>query len=80
MMGSVTELPTLGKKFGVEILAGPIVSTEHKSVSIVKAPNAKAVRDFVMESGMIQWNEIEIMNGVPLPEAVEEISKLKPIY
>ena len=74
------ELPKLGKKLGVEFLAGPLISTEHKSVSIVKAQNVNAVRDFVIESGMIQWNSVEILHGVSMEQAVEEINKLKPIY
>ncbi len=74
------EIPNLGKKLGVEFLAGPLITTEHKSVSIVKAKDIEAVRGFIIESGMIQWNSVEVMHGVSMEEAIEEINKLKPIY
>jgi len=74
------EIPRLAKKSGVEFLAGPIISTEHKSVSVVNAANVEAVREFLLESGMIQWNSIEIIPGVSMDEAREELEKLKPIY
>ena len=70
----------LGKKLGVEYLAGPLITTEHKSYSIVKAKNVEAVRNFLVESGLIQWNSIDVVHGVTMDQALEEINKLKPIY
>jgi hypothetical protein len=74
------DIQRLAKKSGVEFLAGPIISMEHKSVSIVKAGNVEAIREFLLDTGMIQWNSIEILPGVSMEEAREEIEKLKPIY
>ena len=65
---------------GVEYLAGPLITTEHKSYSIVKAKNVEAVRNFLVESGLIQWNSIDVVHGVTMDQALEEINKLKPIY
>ena len=74
------ELPKLAERLGVEYLAGPIISTEHKSVAIVRAKNVESVRNLAIESGMIQWNSVEILHGVSMDQALEEINKLKPIY
>lgn len=74
------EIERLGKKLGVEFVAGPLIGTEHKSVSIVRAKDVKALRDFILESGLIQWNSVEVMPGISMKEAAEEIEKLKPIY
>ncbi|TLZ56097.1 MAG: hypothetical protein E6K12_02575 [Methanobacteriota archaeon] len=68
------------EKHGVEYLAGPIITTEHKSYAIVKAKNVEAVRNFVIESGLIQWNSVDVVHGVSMEQALEEIDKLKPIY
>ena len=68
------------EKHGVEYLAGPIITTEHKSYAIVKAKNVEAVRNFVIESGLIQWNSVDVVHGVSMDRALEEINKLKPIY
>jgi hypothetical protein len=70
----------LGKRLGVEYLAGPLITTEHKSYSIVQAKNVEAVRNFLVESGLIQWNSIDVVHGVTMEHALEEINKLKPIY
>lgn len=74
------ELPKLAKKLGLEFVAGPLISTEHKSVTIVKAKEAKAVRDFILQSGLIQWNSAEVMNVISMEEAIEEVNNLRPIY
>ena len=58
------EMPKLAERLGVEYLAGPIISTEHKSVAIVRAKNVESVRNLAIESGMIQWNTVEILHGV----------------
>ncbi len=79
-LNGAAEIPKLGEKLGVEFLAGPLITTEHKSVSIVKAKNVESVRKFILESGMIQWNSVEVMHGVSMEEAIEELNKLKPIY
>ncbi len=74
------EIPKLAEKHGVEYLAGPIITTEHKSVSIVKAESVEAVRQFLLDTGFIQWNSIEVLHGISMEQAIEEINKLKPIY
>ena len=74
------ELPMLAKKLGVEFVAGPLITTDHKAISIVKAKEVKAVRDFILQSGLIQWNSAEVMNVISMEEATEEINKLRPIY
>ncbi len=75
-----SELPKLAKKLGIEFVAGPLISTEHKSITIVKAEKVKAVRDFILESGLIQWNSAEVLNVITMEEAIEEVNKLRPIY
>ncbi len=75
-----TKLPMLSKKLGVKFLAGPLITTEHKSVGIIEAKNHEAVRQFVIESGLIQWNSIEVLHGISMEEAGKEIASLKAIY
>lgn len=70
----------LGEKHGVKFLAGPLISLEHKSVGIVEARDVQAVRAFIVESGLIQWNSVEVLHGVSMEEAGKEIASLKAIY
>ncbi len=46
----------------------------------MEAQKVEAVRDFVMQSGLIQWNSVEIINVITQEEAIKEIAALTPIY
>jgi len=78
--GLASELPRLTKKTGVKILAGPLVTTGHRFLAFVEAASVEAVRDFVFESALIQWNSVEILPGRSMEEALKETDRLKPIY
>ena len=70
----------LGKKLGVRPLIGPLVSTEHRTFAVLEASKVESVRDFVMQSGLVQWNSVEIINVISQEDAIKEISALTPIY
>ncbi len=74
------KIPELGKKHGVKFLAGPLVTTEHKSVGILEARDNESVRKFILESGLIQWNSVEVLHGVSMEEAGREIASLTALY
>jgi hypothetical protein len=73
------EMPTLSQKLGVKILIGPLVSAEHKSIVVLQTERAEAVWDFIMQSGLIQWNSINVLPCKTIEEAMPEILKLKPL-
>ena len=75
-----TDIPGLARKSGVKFVAGPLISTEHKSVTVLDAKNVESVRDFVIKSGFIQWNSVEVLPGVSIDEAKQELDSLDPIY
>src|SRR3989442_12236976 len=60
------ELPKLAERLGVEYLAGPIISKEHKNVAIVRAKNVELWRNLAISGGMIHWNSVEILHGGPM--------------
>ncbi|MGA8535811.1 MAG: hypothetical protein WB789_00260 [Thermoplasmata archaeon] len=70
----------LAQKLGVKPVVGPLVSTEHRTFVVMEAQKVEAVRDFVMQSGLIQWNSVEIINVITQEEAIKEIAALTPIY
>lgn len=77
---AAADLPRLGKKLGVKFLAGPLVTTEHRSVAIAEAKDVEAIRQFAMESGMIRYNSIKVSPGIPMEQAIAELNDLDPIY
>ncbi len=74
------EMPRLSKKFGLKFVAGPYVTNEHRMVAIVEAAKVENVSDFLIESGLLQWNSTHITPAQALGEGIEQINKLKPIY
>ena len=70
----------LAKKLGVRLIVGPLVSAEHRTFAVLEAPKIEAVREFVVQTGLVQWNVNEIIHVIPQDEALKEIELLKPIY
>ncbi len=51
------ELPGLADKLGLKILTGPLaLVTEHESFAVVEADRVEVVQEFLMLSGLMQWN------------------------
>ena len=79
-MRGASDLPKLAQKLGVKFLAGPLVSAAHTSFAVVEAERVDAVRDLILQSGLIQWNSVEVVPSVTMEQATAEIEKLTPIY
>jgi hypothetical protein len=73
-------MKALAQKLGVKPVVGPLISTEHRGFAVVEAQKVEAVREFVTQSGLVQWNSVEIIHVIPQEEAIKEIAALKPIY
>jgi hypothetical protein len=56
------------------------VETAPKPLGPSQAKSVEAVWNFLVESGLIQWNSIDVVHGVTMEHALEEIKTLKPIY
>jgi hypothetical protein len=80
MLSRAPEIPALAKRLGVNLVAGPFVSHEHLSVVVVESAKAESVNQFVMESGLAQWNSVRIVPSMTMEEGMKEINALKPIF
>jgi len=74
------EMPKLSKKFGLKFVAGPYVTNEHRIVAIVETQKVENLSDFLLESGLLQWNSTHITPAQPMDEGIDQINKLKPLY
>jgi len=70
----------LAQKLGVRPIVGPLISAEHKTYVVMEAPKVEAVREFIIKTGLVQWNTNEIIHVIPQEEALKEIDLLKPVY
>ena len=70
----------LTQKLGIKILAGPFTSVSHRGFVIMDAPNVEAVWAYVTESGMVQWNSVDVVPVKAHAETQKEVAGLKPLY
>jgi len=73
------EIPTIAKRHGITIQAGPyVLASEHESVTVVESDRVEAVNDFVMETGLIQWNSVRVSLAQHLQDALGDLDKVPP--
>ena len=73
------ELSTISERLGVKIVAGPLVlGSEHEGLAVVETDRVETVNDFLLESGIVQWNSVRVSMAQPLQDALAELSKGPP--
>jgi hypothetical protein len=75
----MTQLDAAQKTHQVRVLSGHVLGVSHRMVVILEAPNVEAVRGFAMETGLVQWNSLEIYPSWGLEEAIQEANALTAI-
>jgi hypothetical protein len=76
-MGRMEEI---GKKHQVKLKSAHVLGPKHLIVFIFEAAGIEAVRDFIRESGIIQWNDTELYPSQTMQEAMQAASSLAPIW
>jgi hypothetical protein len=79
MLKGAPEIPNLAQKFGVKFLVGPLVlGAEHLSIALVEAEKAETVQEFILRSGLSQWNSVRVSTVKTLEESVKDLEKSPP--
>jgi hypothetical protein len=79
VIGGAADIPKIAEQTGVKIVTGPLVmASEHESVVVVEAAGAEAVNDFVLRTGLIQWNSVRVSFAEPLAQALGHINEMPP--
>jgi hypothetical protein len=67
------EIPRLAEKLGMKVVTGPLaLVTEHESFAVVEADRVEAVQEFLMLSGLMQWNIARVSPTKPLQDVLKE--------
>lgn len=74
------ELPKLARKMGVKFVAGPTVSNEHRGFAFIESEKVESVNDLILQSGLIQWQSVEVIPVLSMDEGMKQVEMLKPIY
>ena len=79
VVSGAATIPQLAEKLGVKILIGPLVlASEHEGITVVEAANVEAVGQFVLQSGMAQWNSVRVTASQTQQDALQELSSMPP--
>ena len=74
-----SEQAQLAQEMGVKFLAGPfMLPAEHESIAVVEADRVEAVQNFILRSGLAQWNTVRVSPAVPMAELLKDMDKNPP--
>jgi predicted RecB family endonuclease len=74
------QIPQLAEQLGVEIVTLRIFGPDHIVLAVVDADDIEAVRDFVVQSRLIQWNTTNIHATYSMEEAITMADELEAIF
>lgn len=74
------EIPALAEKLGVKVLATYVPMINHHVYVAVEADDMNAVREFVWQGGLSQWNTTDVYQVSTLEEALGRVQEMPAIY
>ena len=79
MVDGASSIPQLAQKLKIKFVAGPLIlGMEHDGIAVVEADSVEAVQEFILQSGLVQWNSVRVSSARTLPEAIEEMKRVPP--
>jgi hypothetical protein len=66
------------QKHGVKLLSDNILGPAHKAVLVLEAATIEAVREFIQETGLVQWNDVTIYPSLPIGETLKGAALGRP--
>jgi hypothetical protein len=80
MKGGAQRIPELAQHLGVTIVTWNVLGPDHLMVAVVESEDIEKVRDFVVKSGLIQWNTTRIHASWSLEDALARTEQLEPMF
>ena len=74
------QIPQLAEQLGVDIVTLRIFGPDHILLAIVDANDIEAVRKFILQSRLIQWNTTEVHATYSIEEALAKSDELEAIF
>jgi hypothetical protein len=74
------QIPQLAEQLGINIVTLRIFGPDHIVLAVVDADDIDSVRDFALQSGLMQWNTVKIHATYSMEEALPLIDSLEPIF
>jgi hypothetical protein len=74
------QIPQLAEQLGVQIGTLRIFGPEHIILLVVEADDIESVRNFALQSRLMQWNTVKINATYSIEEAVAMIDEVESIF
>jgi hypothetical protein len=75
-----SQIPQLAEQLGIEIVTLRVFGPDHIVLAVMEANDIEAVRDFVLQSRLIQWNTTKIHATYSMEEAIGKSDELETIF
>ena len=72
------QMPSLAQKHNVKMLSMDHFDPEHRIVAMFEAENIEAVRDLILEAGLMAWNNLKLNPITPVADLMDNIDKAPP--
>jgi hypothetical protein len=80
MKQTAGDMPNLAQKLGVNLITTSVFGPDHVIHTVAEADNIEAVREFVMQSRLAQWNTTRIHAAWPMEEAMSKADELPTVF
>jgi hypothetical protein len=80
MNASAGQLSALAEQLGVSIVTLRVFGPDHIILAVVDADDIEAVRDFMFQSRLMQWNTTRIHATYSMEEALAKVNELEAIF
>jgi predicted RecB family endonuclease len=80
MKAGAGQVPQLAEDLGVSIVTMRIFGPDHIILAVVEADDIEAVRNFALQSRLMQWNTVKIHATYSMEEALEQIDSVEAIF
>jgi hypothetical protein len=75
-----SQIPQLAEQLGVQIGTMRIFGPDHIILAVVESEDIDSVRNFALQSGLMQWNTVKIHATYSIEEAVAMIDDVEAIF
>jgi len=75
-----SQIPELAEQLGVDIGTLRIFGPDHIILAVVEADDIDSVRNFALQSRLMQWNTVKINATYSIEDAVRMIDQVEAIF
>ena len=80
LKGSASQIPQLAEQLGVDIGTPRVFGPDHIILVVAEADDIDSVRNFALQSRLMQWNTVKIHATYSIEEAVAMIDEVEAIF